>query len=154
MAFKRIEGTLPNGNPRTLIRAIALNASQFKMVQDIIALYNGETVLTRKQLMDANTTLRPGKIYMPYFIGKNVICKTKTNGIFDLSRLKLASGAKSTTTEPKKVVKSKAKKEAKAKREKKPVVDAPVTTEEVSTLAEAVKTGEISFTDAVSSILS
>ena len=157
MPFKPIEGTLANGNPRTLFRAIALSASQFAVVQSIIKLYDGQTLLTRKQLMDANTTINPGKIYMPYFIGRNMVCKTKTPGTFDLSRLKMRADAGAPPTPKKVAKKAKAKKETKAKREKK--VHVPVVTPEGEmtpageTLKDAVLAGKMSFTDAVGSIL-
>ena len=148
--FKRIEGTLENGNPRTLFRALALNAAQFQIVQDIVKFCEGETTLTRKQLMDAHFALR-GKIYMPYFIGKNMACKTKTNGIFDVSRLKLAANANAAAPKKaKKAAKKVAKKEANAKKGSK----VPVVVEtEIKELAESVKNGEVSFTNAVAGLL-
>ena len=103
--FKRIEGTLENGNPRSLFRAIALNTQQFALVQSIIAFHNGETKLTRKQILACNETLRPGKAYMPYFISKNVACRRSGDpfGIYDLSGLKAAyerlAGSLPTTTQ-------------------------------------------------------
>ena len=151
MAFKRIEGKLENGNPRTLFRAIALNTEQFKLVQDIIAFHNGETKLTRKQILACNETLRPGKAYMPYFISKNVACRRTGDpfGIYDLSGLKAASGKSVVATPNKK--EAKPKREAKAKKGKK-LVDAPADPV-LNTLAEEVKAGNITFVDAVAGLL-
>jgi hypothetical protein len=157
--FKRIEGTLPNGNPKTLFRAIALNTQQFALVQGIIAFHNGETKLTRKQILACNETLRPGKAYMPYFISKNVACRRSGDpfGIYDLSGLKASSGKSVVAVPAKKEKKAKAKKEAKAK--KGPKVHVPVVTPtgEMTvageTLKDKVLSGEMSFTDAVSEIL-
>ena len=128
-----IEGTTKDGNPRTLFRAIALNADQFKVVQDIIAHWAGETKLTSKQLIVAYNALK-GRKYMPYFIGRNVACKVKnTPGIYNLSVLKLRKGSelKAVTTEapvaPKPKHESKPKREAKAKKgstKRAPKVDA------------------------------
>jgi hypothetical protein len=134
MAFKKLEGLTKDGNPRTLFRAIAVNALQFQLAQEIIALYNGETKLTRKQCRDAHTALR-GKKAAPYFISKNVVCKVKNvHGVYDLSRLKLAkSSMEVTETEPEKR-ESKPKRERKSKRET-PAIAAPeVTTTELTTV--------------------
>ena len=132
MAFKKLEGLTKDGNPRTLFRAIAINAAQFKLTQEIIALYEGETKLTRKQCRDAHSKLRPlptpyasgNERSCPYFISKNMTCKTKAHGIYDLSRLKLAKGSVEVATVetptvpvvPKPKRESKPKREAKAKR--------------------------------------
>ena len=148
--FKRIEGTLPNGNPKTLFRAIALNTQQFALVQAIIAFHEGETKLTRKQILACNETLRPGKAYMPYFISKNVACRRAGDpfGIYDLSGLKAASG-KSVVAEPSKKEAKKGKKESKGKREKKNVsVETPI-----AEIADAVRSGEVTFENAVAGLL-
>ena len=157
--FKRLEGTNSKGTPITLFRAIALNTQQFALVQGIIAFHNGETKLTRKQILECNETLRPGKAYMPYFISKNVACRRSGDpfGIYDLSGLKAASGKSVAAPTPKKEKKAKAKKEAKAKKGTK--VLAPVVTPEGEmtvageTLKDKVLSGEMSFTDAVAEIL-
>ena len=130
MPFTMIEGTTKDGNPRTLFRAIALNADQFKVVQDIIAHYEGETKLTSKQLITAYNALR-GRKYMPYFIGRNVSCKVKnTPGIYNLGVLKMRKGCEPTTatvetTEtpvtPKPKRESKPKREAKGRKHSKKV---------------------------------
>ena len=94
MAFKRLEGLTKNGTPITLFKATAVNAEQFKLAQDMIAANHGEPLMSRKTILSMNESLRPGKAYMPYFISKNVACKTKTFGIYDLSKLKLSAAAK------------------------------------------------------------
>jgi hypothetical protein len=89
-AFKRLEGQTEMGNPRTLFRARVISAEQYKLVQEIKAFYDGETVLTRKQLRDAHGVLRDRRA-APFFISKNVACKVKGfRGVYDISRLKLA----------------------------------------------------------------
>ena len=120
MAFKRIDKVNENGVASTLFRAIALNAAQMAIVNDIIATYGGETTLTRKQMLEYAAA--HNRKYMPYFIGKNVVSR-QGNGIFDLSKFKLAASAKIKseikTTEPtaKPKKESKPKREAKSKRE-------------------------------------
>ena len=94
MAFKRLEGLTKNGTPITLFKAIAVNAEQYKLTQDMIAANNGDPLMTRKTILSMNEKLRPGKAYMPYFISKNVACKTKTFGVYDLSKLRLSAAAK------------------------------------------------------------
>jgi hypothetical protein len=83
-----------------------------------------------------NEALRPGKAYMPYFISKNVACKTKTFGVYDLSKLKLSASAKKEIAAPgaetPAVVPAKTKR-VRAKRESKPKLGAPVATVEDTT---------------------
>ena len=143
MAFKRLEGVTLAGNPRTLFRAIAINADQFKLVQEIVAHYNGETKLTRKQLRDAHGVLR-GKKAAPYFVSKNMACKVKgTHGVYNVAVLKLAKGS-AEITKPENEIKvpapakkeSKPKREARGKREVKlitPVAEVPATVDAVET---------------------
>ena len=122
MSFKKLEGVTKDGNPRTLFRAIAINAEQFKLTQEIVAYYKGETKLTRKQCRDAHGALREGKKAAPYFISKNVACKVKgAHGVYNLGVLKLAASASKAVA----VVEPKAKKEAKPKREAKSKRTAP-----------------------------
>jgi hypothetical protein len=139
MAFKMTEG-----NP-SLFRAIAISADQMAQVEAIKAFYKGETTLTCKQLLEASKALFDHK-YMPYFIDKNLACKTKTRGLFDISKLKVAAGsvAKKTAKPAKKSTKKVvAKKESAPKRNRKaakkeapvaaaPVSDAPVGVEPVA----------------------
>ena len=130
MSFKKLEGLTKDGNPRTLFRATAINADQFKLLNEIIAHFNGETKLTRKQCRDAHGVLR-GKKAAPYFISKNVACKVKgAHGVYNLGVLKLAKGAITevaavveipVVAAPKPKKESRPKREAKAKRESKPV---------------------------------
>jgi hypothetical protein len=121
MGFNKVEGH------NVLINAKAINASQFKLIEEIIAHYDGVTVLTRKQLRDAHGALR-GKRAAPYFVSKNIACKVKgQHGMYDVSRLKLSADAAKAVNESesesevpaKKAKKSAKKREAKAKREKK-----------------------------------
>jgi hypothetical protein len=105
MAFKLIDGLTESGNPRSLFRAIVLNTEQFKIVQDIINYFEGETKLTSKQLITANNVLR-GKKHMPYFIGRNLIAKTKESGMYDLSKLKLSKAKETPVAPPSKKEKS------------------------------------------------
>jgi hypothetical protein len=158
MSFKIIDGQLENGNPRTLFRGTALSATQFKIIQDIIALHAGEFKLTSKQLIIANNTLR-GKKYMPYFIGRNLSSKIKgTAGIYNLSVFKLAKSPKTSDAPaveppvqtpavvvPKKKRESRPKRESsKGKRESVPVntepllIEAPESTDNTIAQMEAV----------------
>jgi len=121
VSFKKLEGLTKDGNPRTLFRATAINADQFKLLNEIIAHFEGETKLTRKQCRDAHGVLR-GKKAAPYFISKNVACKVKNaHGVYNLGVLKLAKSAEvvpvETPVTPKPKKESKPKREAKAKRE-------------------------------------
>jgi hypothetical protein len=137
MSFKRLEGLTAKGTPITLFRAIVVNAEQFKLTQDMIAANGGEPLMTRKVILSMNESLRPGKAYMPYFISKNVACKTKTFGVYDLSKLKLSASAKKeiaapVVTDVAPVVKK--SKRVRAKRESKPKLEAaPVVTVEDTT---------------------
>ena len=132
MSFKRLEGLTAKGTPITLFRAIVVNAEQFKLTQDMIAANNGEPRMTRKVILSMNELLRPGKAYMPYFISKNVACKTKTFGVYDLSKLKLSASEKkeiaapvAETTEAPAPAKAK---RIRAKRESKPKLGQPTET--------------------------
>jgi hypothetical protein len=131
MSFKRLEGLTAKGTPITLFRAIVVNAEQFKLAQDMIAANNGEPLMTRKVILSMNEALRPGKAYMPYFISKNVACKTKTFGVYDLSKLKLSAAAKAAAVEtpaPESTPISAPKtKRVRAKRESKPKLGQPET---------------------------
>jgi len=147
MSFKKLEGLTKDGNPRTLFRATAINADQFKLLNEIIAHFNGETKLTRKQCRDAHGVLR-GKKAAPYFISKNVACKVKgAHGVYNLGVLKLAKSDQVETTPavvetpvaaPKPKRESKPKREAKAKRESKPVNTEPKLIEAPAVIDEAV----------------
>ena len=125
MAFKRTEK-----NP-SLFRAIAISADQMAVVEAIKTFRKGETILTRPQLMEANMALYERK-FMPYFISKNLACKTKTRGVFDISKLKVAVGSVISSEKPAKKVpvqkKVVAKKENAPKRERKPKKETPVET--------------------------
>ena len=145
MSFKRLEGLTAKGTPITLFRAIAVNAEQFKLTQDMIAANGGDAVMTRKVILSMNEKLRPGKAYMPYFISKNVACKTKTFGVYDLSKLKLSAEAKKAVLAvetpapaieaPAETTPAVAKpKRVRAKRESKPKLGAPVTVEDTTPL--------------------
>jgi hypothetical protein len=120
MSFKRLEGLTLKGTPITLFRAIVVNAEQFKLTQDMIAFNGGEPLMSRKVILSMNETLRPGKAYMPYFISKNVACKTKTFGVYDLSKLKLSAAAKASASPVETVP---AVKTPRAKRESKPKIE-------------------------------
>jgi hypothetical protein len=96
MTFKRLEGLTKAGNTRTLFRATIVSQEQFDLAQSIIAHFEGETKLTRKQCRDAHGVLK-GKKAAPYFISKNVACKTKAHGVYDLSKLRVATAKREKT---------------------------------------------------------
>jgi hypothetical protein len=148
MSFNKVAGHIsiqnPDGIAKVLFRATAINLDQMKLIEEIRAHFNGENVLTRKQLRDAHGVLR-GRKAAPYFVSKNLACKVKDkHGFYDISRLKLSaeaikqlktveSSATETVTVEKKAKRVRVKKEAKAKREakakKEETVEAPPASE-------------------------
>lgn len=121
--FKKLEGH------NVLFRATAVSADQMKLVEEIVAHFEGRTVLSRKECRDAHGVLR-GKKAAPYFISKNVACKVKgQHGMYDLSRLKLRAGSELTPAETEATADAppatkKAPKKAKGKREAAPKKEA------------------------------
>lgn len=97
--------------PSTMFRAQVLKPAHFALVQEIVKFNGGEPLISLKNLWAAHMALRQRK-YGPYFITKNVACKTKTAGIYDLSKLRA-----STKPEPVKPAKP-------TKKEKKPKLEA------------------------------
>lgn len=93
----------------SLIRTTAVNAIQFKLVQELISWNNNEPKMRRKDLKAGHLALR-GKKASPYFIAKNLACQVKgEHGLYNLGVLKLSAAAakapsaetpKATTTKP------------------------------------------------------
>jgi len=80
-----------------------ISPAQFEHVQNIIKFNEGNPLITGKQLRAAQMSLLDGRIYGPYYVRKNIAVKTKTPGIYDLSKLKAE------VVKPKKEVPVKAK---------------------------------------------
>lgn len=74
-------------NSKALVKGTAVSAEQFALVKDIIKMYKGETRLTRTQIKQAHADLRGAKA-SPYFIVKNMACKTKERGVYNLNVLR------------------------------------------------------------------
>ena len=129
MSFKRIEKTVTNQSgievPCTLIRAIVINAKQFALVQAIIAACDGETLITRKRIMEVQKTVGYDHVFIPYWIGKNESCKTKTTGLYNLGVLKLSASSKKAESVEVAVVPAK---RVRVKREAKAKLESPVVT--------------------------
>jgi hypothetical protein len=102
--------------PSTMIRAIALTPEHMEIVKSFIEFNGGNPLFTLKQLWAANQALRNRK-YAPYFIAKNLACKTKVFGQYDLSKLKVAASKAASKT---------VKKEDAPKRNRKAKKETPV----------------------------
>jgi hypothetical protein len=90
MKFKRIEKMLDETRQSTMIRATIVSDAQYAFVQSLIAAHNNDVLFRNKELHSLTQQLT-GKKYVPYWIGKNIAVKTKTAGIYDLSKLRSES---------------------------------------------------------------
>jgi hypothetical protein len=95
----------------TLFTAWSLKPEHFTLVQETIAANGGDPVMTHKKLKEIWNAR--GLAYAPYYMTNNTAAKTKTRGVYDLSKLKQ-------TTKPISV-----KKEATAKKEAKKAKKSP-----------------------------
>jgi cell division protein YceG involved in septum cleavage len=151
--YNKAKATQKDGEtPSTMINTTALSPAHMAIVKAFIEFNEGSPLFTLKQLWAANQALRNRK-YAPYFIAKNLACKSKTFGVYDLSKLKVSAQlakaeAKAAeqaepvtlpegeTTAPAKTKrKSNAKKEASPKRESRKKPAQPAETKELAPAA-------------------
>jgi hypothetical protein len=111
MKLNRVEGHPGMINNKTV------NAVQFQLLQDMIKANGGEPLISRKVMKSLHMELR-GKKASPFFVAKNIAAKTKTAGMYDLSKLKL-EGSKNSPSVKAENAKPKAEKK-RTKREKTP----------------------------------